>query len=317
MNKYFDDLLDVIDLKMDDKEREDIREKHKALRVALRQKLPLVDDFLTGSYKRHTIIKPKKSDEKFDVDVFVCFDREEYGDKALKELREAVFGALTKIMEEQPELGITAVKDSQRRSVCVEYGSRFQIDVVPALEIEKDKMYRIFDKKTLESVDSNPKYHAALLSEANEAYDERLVPIIKILKSWKRIHCSEILKSYHLELLAYSIFLDKKFSSYSESTAEFFAEVGSDLEEACMKDPANEEHLIDEYLDKDKTRNELLELISEMNIIAKNALALEEKGEDASGEWDKLFCEREDNKTIQPRVPVSVSISPPKPHGYE
>src|SRR5262245_49264148 len=130
-SEYFTKLLEEITLKLGDDERNLIETKQNALREKLRAKLPLCDDFLTGSYKRHTIIKPKNDDEKFDVDLFVAFSNEDYGEAKLADLRQKVIDALHAIKKENTALGITAINETQRRSVGVEFGNNFQIDVVP------------------------------------------------------------------------------------------------------------------------------------------------------------------------------------------
>ena len=196
IKEYFENLLDQINLKIGDDERELIKQKHKALREELREKLNLQDDFLTGSYKRNTLIKPKDETEKFDVDIFIAFSNDEYGETDLSDLRNLVIDALNNIKKSNTDLDITHINDNQRRSVGVEFNSNFQIDIVPAIEIKKDKLYKIFDRRTLEAIRSNPKLHGELLSKANEDSDKLLVPIIKILKSWKREKC-DYLKSFH------------------------------------------------------------------------------------------------------------------------
>jgi hypothetical protein len=294
--EFFEDLLDRINLKIDDKERDFIEEKQNALRDALREKLPLKDDFLTGSYKRHTIIKPLKDGEKFDVDVFLAFDNEEYGERELADLRKMVADALVEIKAENTKLGITDINDTQRRSVCVQFGNNFQIDVVPAIEVEKDVRYKIFDNQTLKAVKSNPKLHAQLLSEANDRTGGKLVPTIKMLKSWKRDKC-DYMKSFHLELLAVDILGGKEIPSYPESVAKFFAEAKLKLKESCLKDPANSEYFIDAYLDDDGTRQKLLDLVVAESEAANDALEME-KDEDAVGRWKDIF-ENSDLETAE------------------
>ena len=147
--EYFENLLDKLNLKIGDEEREIIKQKHNALREELREKLNLQDDFLTGSYKRNTLIKPKDESEKFDVDIFIAFSNDDYGETELSDLRDLVINALNNIKENNTKLGITIINTEQRRSIGVEFGSNFQIDIVPAIEIEKDKLYKIFDKRTL------------------------------------------------------------------------------------------------------------------------------------------------------------------------
>lgn len=319
--QYFEKLLDRINLKLDDKERKMIEEKQGSLRDALREALDLKDDFLTGSYPRHTIIKPKKDDEKFDVDVFIAFDSADYGEKALPELRGLVVNALNKIKEEKPDLGITSINDTQRRSVRVEFSNNFRIDVVPSIEIEKDKLYRIFDKRTLRPVKSNPKLHARLLTEANDRTGGKLVPIIKTLKSWRRDKCDYV-KSFHLELLAAEVIGGSKIDSYAEGLARFFAGAVPKLRQACLKDPANGESCIDTYLDEDKTRDEIVALVLHEKEISEKAIKLEKGGDDdaAVTQWKTIFDsdggggKKGDSERPFSPGPVFISRTPPKPH---
>jgi len=292
--EYFENLLNKINLKLGDDERAFIEEKQNALREKLREKLPLQDDFLTGSYKRHTIIKPKDDGEKFDVDVFVAFDNGDYEDTDLSDLRKIVIGALHEINAENPDLGITAIDEEQRRSVGVEFGNNFQIDIVPSIQIEVDKLYKIFDRHTLEAVRSNPKLHGELLSKANENNGGLLVPLIKILKGWKREKCDYV-KSFHIELMAVKIFTGKSIESIPSGLAVFFESASGYFEKAGLKDPANDEMLIDEYLDNDGTRDEICALIETEKAVSKAAMEAENAGkeEEAVKEWDKVFADSE------------------------
>lgn len=288
-NEFFENILGRINLKIDDTERKNIEKKHNKLREALREKLPLKDDFLTGSYARHTLIKPKSGNNKFDVDIFVAFDNEHYGQKELSDLRQMVYKALLDIKDQRPDLGITHVNDSQRRSICVEFGTDFTMDIVPAIEIEKDVLYKIFDKKTLKALKSNPKLHARLLPEANERTGGKLVPIIKILKSWKREKCDYV-KSFHLELLAVTILGGAEIASYAEGIQKFFNEAGSKLKKACLTDPANNQHFIDAYLDDDGKRQDVLDTVQKESVIANEAMAIDESKEKSILEkWSLIF----------------------------
>lgn len=288
--EYFENLLDQINLKIGDDERELIKQKHKALREELREKLNLQDDFLTGSYKRNTLIKPKDETEKFDVDIFIAFSNDEYGETDLSDLRNLVIDALNNIKKSNTDLDITHINDNQKRSVGVEFNSNFQIDIVPAIEIKKDKLYKIFDRRTLEAIRSNPKLHGELLSKANEDSDKLLVPIIKILKSWKREKC-DYLKSFHLELVAVKIFTGNTINSISEGLATFFDSAPEYFEKACLTDPANEKMLIDEYLDKDNMREKIITLTKREKDIAEIAIEAEKSGNENSAvaNWKDVF----------------------------
>jgi len=322
-SEYFKSLLDNINLKMKDEERQLIEDKQNSLRESLNEILPLEDDFLTGSYARHTIIKPKGANDKFDVDVFVAFSNDDYGEAELAELHKLVVSALEDIKVNKPKLGITKINTSQRRSVGVEFGNNFQVDIVPAIEIEKGNLYKIFDKRTLKPLRSNPKIHGELLSKANERTGQMLVSIIKILKSWRRNKCDYV-KSFHLELLATEVIGSKKIESYTQRLVDFFVNGHPKLKTACLKDPANPkgDSYVDAYLDDDGTRQKLLNLVSVEAQIAKLAMELEKEGrlDEAVEEWEKIFSDdfsnnenASDNNVNLPPRPAPGPHTPPMP----
>jgi low affinity Fe/Cu permease len=106
-----------------------------------------------------------------------------------------------------------------------------------------------------------------------------LVPLIKILKSWKREKCG-YLKSFHLELLAVEILGCGPIEDYSQGIAIFFFTAGSYLQETCLKDPANNDNVIDEYLDRDGTRNRLLNIVAQERSTAERAIESEASGDE-------------------------------------
>lgn len=293
--EYFKNLASKLELTASEQDR--ISKKHNSLRERLREKLAVKDDFLTGSYNRNTIIRPK-GEGKFDVDFFLAFNKNDYGETELPDLLKIVKDTLDKIKDDDKD--IVEINDRQKRSIGVIYNDNFQIDVVPAIQIEKDKLYKIFDKRTQKAVKSNPKLHGQNLTDANEATEsgsvKRLVPIVKLLKAWKREKCDYV-KSFHLEMLAVKILRDKEIGSHSQGLAKFFTNTGQNLQSAGLEDPANAENIIDEYLDEDGNRDKLLDLVADEKEIAEKAIKLENEGESDSAvkEWRKIF-EGEDGK---------------------
>ena len=293
--EFFKELAGKLELTKS--ESDQISRKHNILREKLREKLSVEDDFLTGSYARNTMIRPN-GDDKFDVDFFLAFSKKDYGESELPDLLSMVKNAL-----EQIKNGDTDIEEiqEQKRSIGVIYKDNFQIDVVPAVQIEKDKRYKIFDKNTLQAIESNPKLHDSNLTSANETSEsggiKRLVPIIKLLKFWKREKCDYV-KSFHLEMLAVEILGGEEISSYSQGLVKFFANATQNLQSAGMKDPANQNNIIDEYLDSDGTRTKLLGLVNEEKEVAERAVKLEKEGNDdeAVKEWKKIIESSDDNK---------------------
>lgn len=293
--EFFKELASKLELTKSESDK--ISQKHNELREKLREKLPVEDDFLTGSYARNTMIRPKDN-KKFDVDFFLAFSQKDYGETELPDLLGMVKNALEQVKNDDAD--IVEIQE-QKRSMGVIYKDNFQIDVVPAIQIEKDKRYKIFDKGTLQAVESNPKLHGSNLTSANEASEsggvKRLVPIVKLLKFWKREKCDYV-KSFHLEMLAVEILGGEEISSYSQGLAKFFANAEQNLQSAGMSDSANEDNIIDEYLDDDGTRAKLLSLIGEENKIIENAVKLENEGknDEAIKEWKKIFGKGNEDK---------------------
>ena len=306
-------------LNLTDAEIEQISQTHNKLREKLREKLPVVDDFLTGSYPRNTIIRPKM-DDKLDVDFFLAFSNDDFGEYELPKLLEIVKDALEEIQQNDPDIvGIS----EQNRSIAVEYDDGYQIDVVPAIEIERDELYKIFDKRTRQPVKSNPKLHGENLSEANEATEygsvKRLVPIIKLLKSWKRDKCDYV-KSFHLELLAVEILKDKKIETFSFGLTKFFTKASNYLQEPSLTDPANNENMLDAYLDEDGTREALLDLVAQERQMAEKASQFEfdSDNENAVKEWKNIFEKDGGERGKHANEPKSsgptIISCPPKQH---
>ena len=78
---YFSDYL--TDVRPTKNQRDDLKQGHKTLRKRLCEDVKLapiiVSDFLQGSYRRSTVVRPK-GDKRSDVDIIVvtCMDKDEY-----------------------------------------------------------------------------------------------------------------------------------------------------------------------------------------------------------------------------------------------
>lgn len=286
--EYFSNLASSLNLT--ESERKLISDKHLSLRERLKEMLPVEDDFLTGSYARNTIIRPT-GDTKFDADFFWAFSNDDFGDFELPMLLETVKEALEEIRDYDSDIiGVS----EQNRSIAVEYEGDFQIDVVPSIQVRRDELYKIFDKQTRQPVESNPKLHGSILTDANASTESgsvrRLVPIIKLLKSWKRDKC-DYLKSFHMELLAVEILKDEPIASYSAGLSIFFGAAPSYLRAASLVDPANSENLIDAYIDEEGARQQVFDIVVLESENAKLAARLEAEGEDqaAVDAWSSIF----------------------------
>lgn len=101
-----------------------VAKRQQNVREAVETRLTVVDDFLTGSYRRHTLIGPLK---EADVDIVVVLDRSYRAAGALAVLdrvREA-------LLEEYPR---TPKISRNGQAVTISF-SDFVVDVVPAFNL--------------------------------------------------------------------------------------------------------------------------------------------------------------------------------------
>jgi tRNA nucleotidyltransferase (CCA-adding enzyme) len=91
------------------------------VRTAVASQLSVVDDFLTGSYRRHTMIGPLKS---ADVDVLIVLDRG-YKDRGPR----AVLELVKKTLLDEYKTGTQISRNGQAVTITF---SDFIVDVVPA-----------------------------------------------------------------------------------------------------------------------------------------------------------------------------------------
>jgi len=234
--------------------------------------------FLTGSYSRNTAIRPPK-----DVDFFIVLNDKKYGDLKPSELLNLLEKTLKEILPNKTVF-------QQTHSVTIEYDEDFSIDVIPAFEINSElyKIPHVSDDSDI-WLESNPKIHGEKLTEANNTVNGLLVPIVKLLKAWKRDKCSYV-KSFHLELLAIEIIYNSEIESYANGINLFFDNANNYLKSACIIDPANSDNFVDDYLTDDEWEN-LRYLIKTEAAIVQNAVNLEnnEKTDEAIKEWDRIF----------------------------
>jgi hypothetical protein len=168
------------------------------VRAAVERQLTVVDSFLTGSYRRQTLIRPLS---RADVDTVVVLDRgyRPRGPRAVLDLvRKALLAEYTN--------GTKISRNGQAVTITF---SDFMVDVVPAFARPwwtwDDESWEICDSGNDRWIVTNPKRHVAISSKANTLHDGDLVPRIKQLKAWNRTVGSP-LRSFHLEVLAWSLF---------------------------------------------------------------------------------------------------------------
>lgn len=282
--------------------------------------------FLTGSYRRHTMIRPPK-----DVDLFLVLDSGEYKDDDLDKLItpsaliEKLKSTLEKIFEDDDDITI----EEQRHSVTVVYSETFSIDVIPAFETDDQKAYMIPDVEDGNDgtyIVSNPKVHFEYINQVNDDTavnsKKRFKKVARLIKFVKRQRFNEKptkVRSFHFELLAAKILGDSKINSYSEGLNKFFSVASGYFDEPTIDDPANEENMVDDYLEEmsPETKKLIKDELDDLYEITSTALQLEKDGNDQAAitEWKKIFSAGDpDTEKSQPVTRSTyVGSSPSKP----
>ena len=141
-----------------------------------------VDTFLSGSYAKHTSIRPVAGDKKRDVDIIVVTSHSSSKDSAdvLEELRD--------VLIQKNEYSTATI---QRHSVEIEMGS-VSVDVVPVIADEDDdQMYYVGDSDTGDWTVTDPKGHKSWSTDVNKENNCEYKPLVKIFKWWRRVNCPE------------------------------------------------------------------------------------------------------------------------------
>jgi hypothetical protein len=188
-------------LELNEREEKNASKRHNEIREHLRQQFDLADDFLTGSYRRHTKTKPLK-----DVDIFCVLGENEahFRDERPLKVLEAFENALAGLYGREPV-------SIQRRSVCVDFGvvvdaddntdyRVVSMDVVPAFPSGEN--YEIPDKETGKWIKTNPTVHEQAAIDAHEAYSREWKGLVRMTKYWNDHNGKLIKPSFLLEVMA-------------------------------------------------------------------------------------------------------------------
>lgn len=188
-------------LELNEREEKNASKRHNEIRDHLRQQFDLADDFLTGSYRRHTKTKPLK-----DVDIFCVLGENEahFRDETPLKVLESFQKALASLY------GGEAVS-IQHRSVCVDFGvvvdaedntdyRVVSMDVVPAFSLGDN--YEIPDKETGKWIKTNPTVHEQAAIDAHEAYSREWKGLVRMAKYWNDHNGKLVKPSFLLEVMA-------------------------------------------------------------------------------------------------------------------
>ena len=254
------------------------------VREVIEADLTVLDSFLTGSYSRSTMIAPLK---EADVDIFIVLDNKYYynynnsqngGQAGLLDL---VKRTLRKTYTKTPDISRNG------QAVTIRFDD-FVVDVVPGFN-RQGGGFLIPNSITQSWLETDPKKHVEIMSNANSVHDGDLVPLIKMIKGWNR-SINNYFSSFHLEVLALQIFDGVKISDFPSGTRYFF-DKGKDSISKKNLDPAGYGGDVGSYIN---TQEKIQEAVSKFQLAYDRAVKAEDYdrrhyAEDAINMWIKIF----------------------------
>ena len=207
------------DLEPSESKKEAAQRSQRAIREALdsgNMSARIIGDYLSGSYARYTAITPLD-----DVDIIFLIDPSEWKRPFFSDKPEPLrvletFARAIRLRYEQSRV------ETQRRSVGLKM-HHLDIDVVPAIETEREDYVLIPDRKNDEWILTAPKVHAALATAVNGKRHGLFKPLVKVLKGWNsQLREGARLKSFTIETIALRVFQDTPFDSLFTGSLLFF-----------------------------------------------------------------------------------------------
>lgn len=230
-------LQQLIDsFRLTDPQQQVVNHQYRTLQQRLRERLPLVTDFLSGSYARGTSIRPLH-----DIDLFAVFQasaRATYGAP----------GSLLGLVQGELEAGyVGKTARVQNRSVNIHFTQTgISFDVVPAFA--EGGNYFIPERETGQWVLTNPLEHDALLKQAHRRSDQKLIPLIRVAKHWNRRQGEQKpLSSFHLEVMGHGA-LPSDPGGSAKGLRRLFTHLADAVQRRCP-DPVHPSRHLDGYLD--------------------------------------------------------------------
>ena len=274
-------------LELSSTEQQDASSRQQRIRKIIDDAFDVEDDFLTGSYRRHTKTKPLK-----DVDIFIVLSSNEnhYLDKPPDDV---LVGFKEPLVEKYGEDYV----EIQRRSVRVDFGVQLvdelsdkimSFDVTPAFK--SNGHYTICDRADGNWMQTNPKVHATLATEANNNFEGHWMPLVKMLKKWNEHHDKPIKPSFLIEVMSLDLLANWDGSYPRESKAWFATAI--DAIDETWEDPAGLGHPVSDRISRDSGLLETAKTaLKEAEALCTEAINHEHAGRtgDALDTWQALF----------------------------
>lgn len=273
----FDQLIRSLELSP--REQDEASRQQNVLRDNLRGSLTVVHDFLSGSYLRRTAIRPLK-----DIDLILVLDEAKHRGLRSQPPQQTLALVRDVLARAYPN---AAPPREQARSVNITFrGTEIGYDVVPAFR-HTDSGYLIPDTERGGWIRSDPARHRDACIAANQAAGNMLNPLIKMAKSLNARH-HRPLRSFHLEVLAYSAFPTRP-AAYDSGLHRLLVHLADRVLHSCP-DPAGLGPHIDQGMNID-ARTKVRQVLLTWARGAEQALQARERQDLAAAHtaWSALF----------------------------
>lgn len=262
--------------------------RHEKVRAAVARGVTVRDSFLTGSYRRRTLIAPMRD---ADVDIMVVLDR--------TYRRRGPTAVLDFVKDTLAETYPSSKISRNGQAVTISF-SDFNVDVVPAFTPWWDTdSLDICNSGDETWIRTNPRKHIEISSKINQRTEGLLVPTVKMLKAWNRT-ADRPPRSFHLEALAWKILNPGWFltgwwgpgvglGSDPENISKFFTQAQGRLRRK-LPDPARDAGDVGSYL-TDRAREDAISKLATAASRCVRAGQLSVGGEEAAanGLYRKVF----------------------------
>jgi hypothetical protein len=169
-------------LEITDLQQSTVSTRQQAVRAAVERRLHVLDTFLTGSYRRHTMIGPLAA---ADIDLFCVLDAGYHHPAGQAALLDTVRKALRETYSKTPRISPNG------QAVTIRF-TDFVVEVVPAF-YRQGGGFLIPSSTEHRWIETDPKVHEAFIANANAVHGGKLVPLIKMIKAWNRNSGSRLL----------------------------------------------------------------------------------------------------------------------------
>lgn len=276
---YVDDAFDKLksNLEITKTESELAQTRHQLVRDHIKGSWTLLDDFLTGSYARHTKTKKLK-----DVDIFVVVDPDGPQGSLAKGTGLSAVLALRELLASHWQN-----LEADDNVVTINYGTEdvASYEVAPVFP-RAGGGYSMPNGTGW--MDTDPQRQAQLVTAKNKDCDEKFVPFVKMVKGINREAGDPIDPAFLIEVMGMDLVFEP-FDRYRDEIRFFLASVADRIVDD-WPDPVGLGPDINSGIQIGR-RRELSEMVRGWLTVAEEALQLEYEGKEraAVDTWRELF----------------------------